>query len=143
MSRPASLKRRRGAAAIEFALTAPILVLLVGGIIELSAFLSLCHVVARAARDGARVGSITLEGVSPTGDLIAAAAVAQSTAVLEAVGDGVPDGTAISAEWAQGEDGWYYVTVDITYPYVAISQILPQLEELDVQARFVMMTQQQ
>lgn len=136
-------RSRRGAAAIEFALTAPILVLVMGGIIELSSYLSLCHMVARAARDGARVGSITLEGVDATGDAIEAAAVAQALSVLDAVGDGAPDGTTVEAAWDLADDGWYYVTVDVTYPYNAFSQIVPHLEDIDVHARFVMMTQQQ
>lgn len=121
----------------------PILVTLFGGIIELSSYISRSYVVQRAARDGARVGAVTIEGVDPTGDDIEAAAIAQAQVVLEETGKGLPDGTSITADWELAEDGWYYINVSITYPYDAFTQVLPYLETVDIQADFVMMTQQQ
>jgi len=45
---------RRGAAAVEFALTAPVLFLLVFGMIEVGRALMVQHLLTNAARDGAR-----------------------------------------------------------------------------------------
>jgi len=47
-------RKRRGAAAVEFALTAPVLFLLVFGMIEVGRALMVQHLLTNAARDGAR-----------------------------------------------------------------------------------------
>lgn len=59
-------RARQGAAAVEFALTAPVLVLLVFGTIEMGRAMMVQHLLGNAARDGAR--SAMLEG--PTADQV-------------------------------------------------------------------------
>src|SRR5689334_22095301 len=51
-------RKRRGAAAIEFAVVAPVLFLFIFGIIELGRGLMLMHLMTNAARAGCRVGAI-------------------------------------------------------------------------------------
>lgn len=59
--RPSRIRaaRDRGAAAVEFALVLPVLLLLVLGSIDWGYFFYVQQVVTNAAREGARVGSLT------------------------------------------------------------------------------------
>jgi hypothetical protein len=136
-----SWRSRRGVAAVEFALTLPVFLLVLTGVIELSNFISNFHHVQRAARDGARVGSITLEGPNPNGDLIRAAAAEQALFVLEASGKPCEDGCTISTDWYQDGD-YMMVEVIVEYPYTPLTWLYGQLAEQSV-AQFTMMTQQQ
>ena len=58
MSLPRASHRERGAAAVEFALVLPILVLLVFGIVEFSIGFNRQQALHAAAREGARVASL-------------------------------------------------------------------------------------
>ena len=58
MPRPGGTGRERGAAAVEFALVAPILLALVGGIVEFSYTYNLQISVTQAAREAARTMAI-------------------------------------------------------------------------------------
>lgn len=53
-----SRSRQRGAAALEFALVVPVIILMVLGIVDLGMLMNAQAVVANAARDGARVASL-------------------------------------------------------------------------------------
>jgi len=53
-----SCRRQRGAAAVEFALIAPLMILLTLGIIDFGLYVSEVSVVGNAAREGARAGSL-------------------------------------------------------------------------------------
>jgi Flp pilus assembly protein TadG len=133
--------RRRGAAAVEFALCLPPIVLIVGAIIDLSSFLTLQQVVSRAARDGARVGSTVIEGATATGVEIEADAMAQADLLLTEAGLPCDADCSITAEWVD-VDGVMYVRVAISYPYdpfVGLSTFLSD----SVNVQFTMMTQQQ
>ena len=55
-------KKRRGAAAVEFAVVAPLFLLLVFGMIEYGRMVMVQQVITNASREGARVG--VLEGTS-------------------------------------------------------------------------------
>lgn len=55
-------RRRRGAAMLEFALVAPLLLVLLLGIVECARFFFLYHVLLTAAREGARLGAVTPMG---------------------------------------------------------------------------------
>lgn len=136
---PAAL--RRGAAALEFALTLPVLIVVLGAVIELSLYISHFHQIQRASRDGARVGSITLEGADADGSLITSEAVDHATEVLESVGMPCDSKCNIEAEWLEFGD-WMFVEVRVTYPYQSFTSIIPSLSE-DTTATFRMLTQQQ
>ena len=142
-------RSRRGASLIEFALSFPSLLTVLGGVLALSSYISQLHVVSRAARDGARVGSVTLEGPDGDGSLIEAASVLQAQAVLDTTGyhcAGEASTTAddnancnVSARWWY-DDPYHYVTVDVIYPLDVGA--MPGFPE-NVSASFTMLTQQQ
>lgn len=144
-----SRRSRRGASAVEFALSLPILITVLMGVIALSSYISQLHAVTRAARDGARVGSVTLEGISATGDDIEYASEVQARAVLDSTGylcggdpsidtDDNPD-CVVTAKWYY-DDPFYYVTVWVSYPLDVGNY--PGFPD-NVTSQFTMMTQQQ
>lgn len=57
MSRTKSRKLQRGAAALEFALVAPLLIILIFGVVDFGMMINSQAVFANATRDGARTGS--------------------------------------------------------------------------------------
>ncbi len=59
MSRNSSRRLQRGAAALEFAIVLPVLVLLLLGIIDFGIVMGAQTQVANAAREGARAGALT------------------------------------------------------------------------------------
>ncbi len=136
---------RRGGAAIEFALVAPILIGVFGAVIELSLWVNSFHLISRAARDATRVGSITIEGDGADGSLIEANAIEHALTVLDFTGfqcSDVPE-CLVTAEWAADSvDGNMYLTTTIHYPYRGLTNVLPVVNR-GVTARFTMMTQQQ
>lgn len=137
------IRRRRAAVALEFAMVLPILVLMLGAILELSWFISQFRVMTRAARDAARVGSVTLEGPYGDGSSIEAAAEAQALTMIEEAGYACNTDCDIDAVWEQDLfDGYYYVRVSIEYPYDAFTLTLPFLGPT-MTAEFTMLTQQQ
>jgi len=71
MKRP---DRDRGAAAVEFALVLPILLLLVFGVIEFGRIYSIQSSITAAARNGARVMALTNDPTSASQAAVAAAA---------------------------------------------------------------------
>ena len=71
-------ERRRGAAAVEFAMCVPILIMVLFGIIEFSRLLQLQHAVREAALEAARTG-VTLDGTVATTQ-------SRATAILSSIG---------------------------------------------------------
>jgi len=133
--------RRAGAAALEFALCLPIFLVILGGVADLSQFVSLLQVVSRATRDGARIGSVKIEGATPTGDLIEADSVAHARMLLTEAGYTCAVGCDVTAVWEE-IDGAMFVRVRVEYPYEPYVGITRFLAE-DATAEFVMLTQQQ
>lgn len=136
---------RRGSVALEFTLVLPILVLMLAGILELSWTISQLHVLSRAARDAARVGSVTLEGPNPDGSLIEAAAEEQGITMLEQAGYACSDEPEceVTAIWSvDGDTGWAWVDVTVAYPYDGFTGVLDFLGPT-MRANFSMVTQQQ
>ncbi len=60
-----------GAAAVEFALVLPLLLILVMGTIEWGRFFFLQQLVVNAAREGARAGSVAVDGVESRAKTVA------------------------------------------------------------------------
>ncbi len=137
-------RQRRGASAIEFGLVLPLLISVFGAIIELSRFISTTHRVSRIARDSARVGSVILEGADPTGDVLTAAAESHAWLAFDASGLACSGGCVVNATWLEDDDsGFMVVRVDLTYPYVGLTGLMPGLGGAGVQSSFTMLTQQQ
>lgn len=132
---------RRGVAAMEFALTLPVFLFVVLGVADLSYFITSLYDVQRAARDGARVGAVTLEGGTPTGAVITAEAIAQAKIVLAASDKPCGDDCSVTAQWVL-VDGLRYVQVNVVYPHRPFTPGL-NLVPTYARASFFMLTQQQ
>jgi Flp pilus assembly protein TadG len=76
-SRPHGARRRRAAAALEFAITCPLLFLVFLGMVEIARAMMAAGALANAARAGARAGAVT-------GGSYSAAAGAVATALSDA-----------------------------------------------------------
>lgn len=122
----------------------PVFLFVVLGAAEISYYLSELYDVQRAARDGARVGAITIEGEDATGDEIIAAAEFMAKAQMLAAGKACvnDDGCAVSATWVKHSDGFRYVRVLVIAPHHPLTPGLDLIGSL-VQAEFTMLTQQQ
>jgi hypothetical protein len=133
--------RRAGAAALEFALCLPIILVILGGVADLSQFVSLLQIVSRATRDGARIGSVKIEGATPTGDLIEADSIAHAYLLLAEAGYPCGADCSVTAQWEALDDAMFVrVRVEYPYePYVGLTRFLAD----NATAEFVMLTQQQ
>ena len=106
--------KRRGVATVEFALTVPILFLVVFGLIEIGRGLMVDQLLSNAARDGAR--SAILGGATVSDVETAVNSYLAGSYVSGAVVTVTPDPLTL----AQGGDP---VTVAVSVPYSAISWI--------------------
>lgn len=112
LRRAHSCDNRRGVAAVEFALTAPLLFLVVFGLIEVGRALMVQQLLSNAARDGARsaiLGSATAESVEAdvTGYL-----------TLSGINGATVTVTPSPLISAQGGDP---VTVAVSVPFASVS----------------------
>ncbi len=120
------LRTRRGGAAVEFALTLPVLLLVFAGIVDLSTYVHARHDVQRAAREGARLAAATRD---PDGTGAAeAAGSAHALAVLDALG--TPCGGSCTVDAARfAAEGWGMVRVRVTAPWTAPVGLVPGLAD--------------
>ena len=143
-NRPGHRPGRRGAAALEFGLILPVLIAVFGSIIELSLYISTMHRVNRVARDAARVGSTVIEGDDPTGELIEEAADGHALLALDAADLACTGGCQVEVVWELDADsGYYFINVEIVYPYSGVMGVLPMLQDRGVTSSFAMVTPQQ
>lgn len=120
------MERRRGSAAVEFAVTFPIMLLIVLGMIETSLHIHEVYTVERAARDACRVGALVQEGPNPDGTILRAAAATQALEVLRAAGVDCDTVTCtVDTRWFIGIDDWYRLDVAVTIPSQGVTQYLP------------------
>lgn len=133
--------RRRGNAAIEFALAAPLILIVLAGIVDGGAFLICQHSVGRAARDGARVGAITVEHPPADGDQIVGAAAKAARSSLLQAGYG-PDRSSVSARWWQDAEGRSWLTVAVSVQHKSMFGLYSLFSQ-DVRNEFVIYTQEQ
>jgi Flp pilus assembly protein TadG len=129
-------KRRRrlgdsGQALVEFALVAPILLLLVLGIVDFGRAFYTYHVMVDAAREGARVGVIAKP--STTADTVAY----RINTLLHGAGLDTTNATKTMSGFHAGTDTPF--TVSIAYPYT-IRWITPFLGWTNAQASFTLNT---
>jgi Flp pilus assembly protein TadG len=134
-------------AALEFALWLTPIILMLGGIIEVSRMLSIHHTVARAARDGARIGVAITRSASGTGPAtetdIENEAVTHATRVLDDTGLTCDAGCVVTANWFEGQaSSFYLLTVRVEYPFTPLTGLIPGMDQ-PVAREFTMLTQYQ
>jgi Flp pilus assembly protein TadG len=109
--RPGSGDRDRGAAAVEFALLLPVLLLLVCGIIDFGRALNAQITLTQAARVGARMAALSLPNV-----------VSQTEA--EAAATGLSGTTAtVTVSCPSGSGPTSDATVKVSYPFTFVTPI--------------------
>jgi Flp pilus assembly protein TadG len=125
-----SRARERGAAAVEFAIILPVLMLLILGSMDWGYWFFVQQLVTNSAREGARAGSIT----HPKTDIAGAIQNAEDTAesYLEAAGL-TGTGTAATATATTAE-----VTVIVTYPVGSLTGFLDVIVPANAYAKSVM-----
>lgn len=106
--------RRAGAAAVEFAIVAPVFFLVVLGIIEFGRMVMVQQVITNAAREGARIAVLD----SATSDRV----TTRVNSYMEAAD--LPNGTVIVTPGNPSSAGFDEpVTVEIQIPYAAVSPL--------------------
>jgi Flp pilus assembly protein TadG len=120
MAQPAA--RRTGAAALEFAIVAPLLILIFVGLMEFSRAMTVLGIIANASRSGARAGAITpgsySDVVNAVGQTLTPAGLAGTqTTVVQVNGVTVADDTSFKAQAVPGAA----VSVQVSIPYNSIS----------------------
>ena len=102
-------RSQKGQAMTEFAIVAPILLLILMGIMQLGVVYNNWVTLTDAARAGARKAAVCRSGCSPDATTAATNAVKNSAANLNQSNLGV----TVTSTWAQGADA----TVTATYPW--------------------------
>lgn len=136
-----TLRSRRGASAIEFALCLPFVVTLLGGIIDGGVHLATMHAVSRAARDGARIGSTSTEPFPATGNTIIANALIAANSSMRSAGFATTD-FSTTATWTPDSNRLYWVTVTVTGRKNPLFGSLTPFNNTLTQ-KFLMVTQEQ
>lgn len=114
----------RGAAAVEFAIVAPLLVLLLFGIISFGVMLSMRQSVSQAAAEGARAAAVTLidadrtaEATDAIDDALSANGVTCDGTVLKRAGENVGSCSVGPKIPCREDSTAECVTVTVTYTY--------------------------
>ncbi len=118
--------RERGAAALEFALVAPVLILMIMGMVDFGMVVNAQAVVANGARDGARVASLNgseanarsaaLKSTSSLGGTAPTVAVQCFTDITAAT-------ACTGANYDAAKAAGYIVRVTVTYSYTWITPL--------------------
>lgn len=133
--------RRRGTAAMEFALCLPVTMLVFGSVVDGGRVMSVNHSLARAARDGARIGSMVMEPPPATGHTIRAEARAAAERSLLAAGH-APGEYFVTASWDRDADDIAWIRVTVTSDFQPIFRGLSPFQG-PVTHEFFMITQEQ
>ncbi len=133
-------RSRRGNSAVEFALTLPILVLLLAGVIDLGQFMFLNDALVNAVSQGARAGAMANEDATPTPEdpLAIAEEVTEETWAASEV-DGVL--TVVASTWVDTADGAAHVRVTGTVPFTGLFGILTLPASVSYESTVYMMYQ--
>ncbi|MBW1878184.1 MAG: pilus assembly protein [Deltaproteobacteria bacterium] len=136
--------RGRGAALLEFTLSLPILLFLLGGIFDLGFYLQAYADVQSAVRDACRSASTVTDADIPADGLeIEEAARGQTLAFLEASGLHCGDGCTVLADWFYDEPlDYWMLSVNVHYPHTPILGVLPALRN-GINAQFSTVTVEQ
>ena len=119
MSSTKSRKPQRGAAALEFALVAPLLIILIFGVVDFGMMINSQAVFANATRDGARTGSFFGTKSEIT------SVITSETSYLNGLVENVqidvtcrkPAGTACASAYDAERESGGAVSVSVTYTY--------------------------
>ncbi len=115
-------RHRRGAQAVEFAMLAPVLVMLTGGVVDYSWYFSERQTVIAAARDGARAGAIVDSEYDGTPCSVAAASTQEA---LTASGLALDADGEISVRTVSLGGGDLAIEVEIDIAYTALMGLIP------------------
>ena len=126
--------RQRGAAAVEFALVLPILLLLVLGAIDWGWYFFIDQMVTNAAREGARAGTLLPPPPTSTSGQAVSAAGAAANAYLTRVR---LSATGVDASFTT-VDGTDAVQVTIRYPVGSLTGFLSRFVPANATATAVM-----
>jgi Flp pilus assembly protein TadG len=109
---------RQGAAAVEFALVAPLFFLMVFGMIEFGRAIMVQQLLTNAVREGARVG--VLDSPTPTAPQV-------TSAVTNYLANGGVSGATVTMNPSEPTTAGYGATVTVTasIPYSSVSWIPP------------------
>jgi len=132
---------RRGANAVEFALSFPILAVMLAVVVDGGTWLLDQRAVAHAAHAGARVGASTSEPYPATGTLILAAARTAATSSMVNHGFAAED-VIVDARWFQDEQGTSWLEVKVSAEHETIFGDLTPFDR-SLSAWFISMTQEQ
>ena len=130
---------RRGSSAIEFALTLPIIVAVLAGILEYGWYLFQLSNVVHALRDGTRIG-VTVPASDETGT--ESRAEAHARAVMDGLGVPCTDGggcTVVATAIPAGDIQTLRMAIEVDY--TPIVDLLPTPSQL--RGTFTMMMQEQ
>jgi hypothetical protein len=129
---------------VEFILSLPILLFILGGILDLGLYLQVYADVQSAVRDACRSASTVTDRDIPADGLeIEAAAEFQARAFLEASWLHCGDGCYVTSDWFYDETlGYYMLIVDVHYPYAPALGVLPGLRS-GIDAHFSTVTVEQ
>jgi Flp pilus assembly protein TadG len=128
------LKREDGAAAVEFAILLPLLLLILFGTIEFGLILYDREVITNASREGARYGIVAVSPRRTTGEIQGVVNTYLTNAGL------TPGNATVNVTGAQGASG-SDLTVSVIYPYdfLVLSNLAPGLgSTLNLNGRTVM-----
>ncbi|MAO80876.1 MAG: pilus assembly protein TadE [Nocardioides sp.] len=112
-------REQRGAAAVEFALVAPLLLLLVFGVISYGYMLSFRQALSQGVAEGARAGAVWPVGYDSSQDVAReAAALARIDEALGSYGVGcATTGVTCSVAVVDCDAGNRCLSVTVSYPY--------------------------
>lgn len=125
-------RRRQGVAAIEFALTLPVPVLLLGAVLELGSFISYRESAACAVHDAARLAAALpqTDDDAPTAD-IEEKAIEKATSMLATSGLTCEAGCTIRTQ-VDTSGAAETLTLSVRMDYLPLFSLLPAPESIEV-----------
>ncbi len=135
-------RNRRGGAAVEFAMVAPVLLTLLAGVLEWGRFATQQLSVLHAVREGARMGSgltdTWLEDDESGSELLVMAEDRVRAVLAEAGLDG--DGATVNTSILTTEEGIELIHVEVAVQYQPLVELVPTPENL--QGQLAMMVEE-
>ena len=132
-SQKASSRRRRGQATVEFALTIPVVLLLILGLVDLGRLMWAYESLAHAVREGTRYAIVHGSASSHPADQVAIRnVVVQMAPPLE------PDGITVLVTWNPSNAPGSQVTVEGRYTFHPATVFFAQGISIDILSRSTM-----